>query len=141
MCIRDSLTPCGHDLLLYSRHRPQPAPDEPGPGLRRVELIPAQMTALRLFVALTGRLRVPPAEGLAEQVRGARREAGTNRHVLYLSQQQMASVAYGFWLHKMSGSALEANRFARDYGIAHPTASATEPSARPGSADGLQVCR
>ncbi|WP_333740349.1 hypothetical protein, partial [Streptomyces sp. IBSBF 2806] len=25
-------TPCGHDLLLYSRHRPQPARDEPGPG-------------------------------------------------------------------------------------------------------------
>ncbi|WP_443057751.1 DUF6417 family protein, partial [Streptomyces sp. IBSBF 2806] len=110
-------TPCGHDLLLYSRLRPQPARDEPGPGLRRVELIPAQMTALRLFVALTGRLRVAPSEGLAERVRGARREAGTNRHVLYLSQEQMESVAYGFWLHKMSGSALEANRFARDYDI------------------------
>ncbi|MGW2621005.1 DUF6417 family protein [Streptomyces sp. NPDC001500] len=123
-------TPCGHDLLLYSSLRPQPAPDQPGPGLRRVELIPAQMTALRLFVALTGRLRVAPAEGLAEQVRRARREAGTNRHVLYLSQEQMESVAYAFWLHKMSGSALEANRFARDYNVAHDPAPATEAPAR-----------
>ncbi|MFF1548074.1 DUF6417 family protein [Streptomyces sp. NPDC058291] len=105
-----------------------------------MEWIPAQMTALRLFVALTGRLRVPPAEGLAERVRGARREAGTNRHVVYLSQEQMTSVAYGFWLHKMSGSAFEANRFARDYGIAHPTAAAAEPAARPGSAEGLRIC-
>ncbi|MCQ9178657.1 hypothetical protein KMT30_06355 [Streptomyces sp. IBSBF 2953] len=125
-------TPCGHDLLLYSRLRPQPAAEEPGPGLHRVELIPAQMTALRLFVALTGRLRVAPADGLAERVRAARREAGTNRHVLYLSREQMESVAYGFWLHKMSGSALEANRFARDYGITHQPASPAEHS--PGSA-------
>ncbi|MFI5825041.1 DUF6417 family protein [Streptomyces rishiriensis] len=123
-------TPCGHDLLLYSRLRPQPVPDEPGLGLRRVELIPAQMTALRLFVALTGQLRVAPAEGLAERVRGARREAGTNRHVLYLSPEQMESVAYGFWLHRMSGSALEANRFARDYNVAHDPAPATEAPAR-----------
>ncbi|MEW2051390.1 DUF6417 family protein [Streptomyces sp. NPDC005476] len=124
-------TPCGDDLLLYSRLRPQPAPEEPGPRLRRVELIHSQLTALRLFVALTDQLRVPPAEGLAERVRGARREPGTNRHVLYLSQEQMASVAYGFWLRKMSGSALEANRFARDYDVAHhpadPEAALVDP--------------
>ncbi|MEU4878325.1 DUF6417 family protein [Streptomyces sp. NPDC021608] len=119
-------TPTGHDLLLYSRLRPQPAPDEPGPGLRRVELIPAQMTALRLFVSVADQLRVPPADGLAGRVRGARREPGTNRHVLYLSPEQMESVAYGFWLHRMSGSALEANRFARDYHVAHDPAPATE---------------
>lgn len=122
-------TPCGHALLVYSRLRPQPAPDDPGPGLRRVELIPAQMTALRLFVALADQLRVPPASGLAERVRGARREQGTNRHVLYLSPEQMESVAYGFWLHSMSGSALEANRFARDYDVAHDPAPATETPA------------
>ncbi|WP_333741985.1 DUF6417 family protein [Streptomyces sp. IBSBF 2806] len=40
----------------------------------------------------------------------------------------MESVAYGFWLHKMSGSALEANRFARDYDIAHLPAPVAEPS-------------
>ncbi|MFI5825057.1 DUF6417 family protein [Streptomyces rishiriensis] len=63
-----------------------------------------------------------PVGGLAERVRAARREQGTNRHVLHLSQEQMESVASGFWLHKMSGSALEANRLARDYGIAHDAA-------------------
>ncbi|MGW2619600.1 DUF6417 family protein [Streptomyces sp. NPDC001500] len=69
---------------------------------------------------------------------GARREPGTNRHVLHLSQEQMESVAYGFWLHKMCGSALEANRFARDYGIAHqpappacPHRAALCPAAQP----------
>ncbi|WP_256917444.1 DUF6417 family protein [Streptomyces hilarionis] len=122
-------SPCGHDLLLYSRLRPQPAPDGPGPGLRRVELIPAQMTALRLFVALADQLRVPPVDGLAERVRGARREPGTNRYVLYLSREQMESVAYGFWLHKMTGSALEANRFARDYNLDHHPAPTTGPAA------------
>ncbi|WP_333742027.1 DUF6417 family protein [Streptomyces sp. IBSBF 2806] len=40
----------------------------------------------------------------------------------------MESVAYGFWLHKMSGSALEANRFARDYDIFHRPAPVAEPS-------------
>ncbi|MGQ4361731.1 DUF6417 family protein [Streptomyces sp. SAS_272] len=54
-----------------------------------------------------------------------------NRHVLHLSQEQMESAAYGFWLHKMSGSALEANRFARDYGITHQPAPAAAGSARP----------
>ncbi|MFI5824915.1 DUF6417 family protein [Streptomyces rishiriensis] len=63
-------------------------------------------------------------------MRGARREQGTNRHVLYLSQEQMESVAYGFWLHRMSGSALEANRFARDYNVAHDPAPAPQAPAR-----------
>ncbi|MGQ4331120.1 DUF6417 family protein [Streptomyces hayashii] len=95
-----------------------------------MELIPAQMTALRLFVALADQLRLPPANGLAERVRAARREAGTSRHVLYLSPEQMESVAYGFWLHRMSGSALEANRFARDYNVAHDPAPVTQAPAR-----------
>ncbi|MDX3119250.1 MULTISPECIES: DUF6417 family protein [Streptomyces] len=120
-------TPCGHTLLLYSCLRPQPDPDAPGPGLRRVELIPAQMTAVRLFVALTGRLRVPPADGLADRVRGARGEAGTNRHVLYLSQDQMESVAYGFWLHKLSGSALRGQPLRPR--LRHHPSPATRPEA------------
>ncbi|MER5200038.1 hypothetical protein ACWD3J_41820 [Streptomyces sp. NPDC002755] len=48
------LTAPGHNLLLYSSFRPQPAEGACGPGLRRVELIPSQVTALRLFVALVG---------------------------------------------------------------------------------------
>jgi hypothetical protein len=35
------------------------------------ELIPSQMAALRVFVGLDDQLRVPPADGLAEQVRTA----------------------------------------------------------------------
>lgn len=50
--------------------------------------------------------------------------------MLYLSQEQMEPVDYGFWPRKMSGSALEANRFARDCNVAHHRAFATEASAR-----------
>jgi hypothetical protein len=28
-------------------------------------------------------------------------------------------VAYGLWLHRMTGSAAKANRFAREYGAVH----------------------
>ncbi|MFI0550091.1 DUF6417 family protein [Streptomyces scabiei] len=42
--------------------------------------------------------------------------------------QTDGAVAYGFWLHRMTGSAMEANHFARDYGITHhPTPSRTSP--------------
>ncbi|KPI20687.1 hypothetical protein OK006_9469 [Actinobacteria bacterium OK006] len=34
----------------------------------------------------------------------------------------MNSVAYGLWLHRMTGSAAEANRFAREYGVVHSAA-------------------
>ncbi|MGW6928043.1 DUF6417 family protein [Streptomyces sp. NPDC054950] len=125
------LTAPGHDLLLYSRFRPQPAENTPGPGLQRVELIPSQMTALRLFVALADRLRRPPAGELVERVHTARRDPAVNRYVLHLSAEQMECVAYAFWLHGMSRSALEANRFTRDYGITH----------RPGSAADASTCR
>ncbi|MFE4821915.1 DUF6417 family protein [Streptomyces sp. NPDC056704] len=64
-----------------------------------------------------------PADGLAEQVRAASCDHGIKRWRLYLTQEQMGSVAYGLWLHRMTGSAAEANRFARS------TASST---ARPG---------
>ncbi|MEU8950793.1 DUF6417 family protein [Streptomyces sp. NPDC048489] len=114
------LTPHGHDALLYGRLRPRaaPAPAVPGPG-RPVELIPSQMAALRVFLHLAGRLRIPPAPGLAEQVRTASCDHGIKRWRLHLTEDQIASVAYGFWLHRMTGSAAEANRFFREYGAAY----------------------
>jgi hypothetical protein len=43
----------------------------------------------------------------------------------------MESVAYGFWLHRMTGSAMEANHFARDYGITHhPAPHQASPASR-----------
>ncbi|WP_406349786.1 DUF6417 family protein [Streptomyces sp. NBC_00658] len=115
------LTLYGHDTLTYAQSRPQPTPS-PGatdPDQRLVELIPSQMMALRLFVQLAGQLRVPPAEGLADQVRTARCNHGTKRWRLYLTREQIESVAYGFWLHRMTGAAGEANRFGREYGIVY----------------------
>ncbi|MER5665303.1 DUF6417 family protein [Streptomyces mirabilis] len=89
-----------------------------------MELIPSQMAALRVSVGLTGQLRVPPAEGLAEQARAASCDHGIKRSQQYLTAEQIVSVAYGFWLHRMTGSAAEANRFAREYGVAHSPARA-----------------
>ncbi|MFF8025146.1 DUF6417 family protein [Streptomyces sp. NPDC007896] len=115
------LTPYGHDTLAYARDRPrsEPPPGEAGPGRRLVELIPSKMAALRVFIGLTNELQVPPSDGLAEQVRTASCDHGLKRGRLYLTGEQIASVAYGFWLHRMTGSAGEANRFAREYGIVH----------------------
>ncbi|WP_328834600.1 DUF6417 family protein [Streptomyces europaeiscabiei] len=128
------VAPAGHDLLLYARSRPCPetAPEGPGPEQRLVELRPSQMAALRLFVSLSGQLRVPLAEGLREQVRTARCDHGARRWLLHLTQEQMELVAYGFWLHRMTGSAVEANHFSRDYGITHHPAP--RPAPRPPSA-------
>ncbi|MGW1673402.1 DUF6417 family protein [Streptomyces sp. NPDC002324] len=130
------LSPAGHDLLLYARSCPRPrnTVDEPDTGRRLVKLLPSQMAALRLFLSLADQLRVPMAAGLAEQARTARRDHGERRWLLYLTLEQMESVAYGFWLHRMTGSAMEANHFARDHGITHHPAphSRTSPSsARP----------
>ncbi len=135
------LSPAGHDLLLYARTRPRPgsAVGEPDAGRRLVKLLPSQMAALRLFLGLAGRLRVPVAAGLAEQARTARSDHGARRWLLYLTPEQMESVAYGFWLHRMTGSAMEANHFARDYGITHhptprpasPVAEQTTPCEQP----------
>ncbi|MDX3697364.1 DUF6417 family protein [Streptomyces europaeiscabiei] len=51
--------------MLYARSRPRPgsAVDEPETGRRLVKLLPSQMAALRLFLGLVGRLRVPVAAG------------------------------------------------------------------------------
>ncbi|MEU1516242.1 DUF6417 family protein [Streptomyces sp. NPDC005811] len=84
-----------------------------------MELLPSQMAALRVFVALAGQLRTPPAPGLAEQVRVAVFNRGAGRWQLCLTRPQMESVAYGFWLHRLTGSASEANRFSREYAVAH----------------------
>ncbi|MFE5375162.1 DUF6417 family protein, partial [Streptomyces mirabilis] len=115
------LTPYGHDTLTYGCTRPRAEPPPRGEEADRqaVELIPSQMAALRVFVGLTGRLRVPPADGLAEQVKAASCDHGIKRWRLYLTPEQMESVAYGLWLHRMTGSAAEANRFGREYGVVH----------------------
>ncbi|MEU1447654.1 DUF6417 family protein [Streptomyces mirabilis] len=77
---------------------------------------------------------MPPADGLAEQVRTASCDHGIKRWRLYLTPEQMESVAYGLWLHRMTGSAAEANRFAREYGVVHSPARASgeEPPATNG---------
>ncbi|WP_142270031.1 DUF6417 family protein (plasmid) [Streptomyces sp. NBC_00080] len=113
----------GHDLLAYAGVRPAPMSLEPGPGERLVELAPSQMTALRVFVGLAGELKSPPATGLAEQVRTAPYDRGTRRWQLHLTQEQMESAAYGFWLHRLTGSAAEANRFGRDFGVLYAPGS------------------
>ncbi|MER6066588.1 DUF6417 family protein [Streptomyces sp. NPDC001792] len=63
-------------------------------------------------------LRVPPAEGLAERVRTACFDRSGNRWPLCLNSEHIESVAYAFHLRSMGGSVTEANRFAREYGVA-----------------------
>ncbi|KPI22839.1 hypothetical protein OV320_1296 [Actinobacteria bacterium OV320] len=123
------LSATGHDLLAYAGVRPAPTPLEPGPGERLVELAPSQMTALRVFAGLAGELKSPPATGLAEQVRTAVYDLRTRRWQLRLTQEQMESAAYGFWLHRLTGSAAEANRFGRDYGVLYSPGSAKDSPA------------
>ncbi|WP_452746343.1 DUF6417 family protein [Streptomyces filipinensis] len=86
------------------------------PGERLVELRRSEMDALRRCAHLGERLHVPPAEGLADRVRTARRLGSL--WVLYLNEEQITSVAYALHLRSMSGSATDANRFARRYGVA-----------------------
>ncbi|MFJ4152776.1 DUF6417 family protein [Streptomyces galbus] len=117
------LTGRGRDLLLYARSQPAAGLAAPGPEYRLVELMPSQMDVVRVFTGLSDRLQVPPAPGLDARMRAAVQDRVSGRWRVYLTEEQMASVAYGLWLHKMAGSAAEANRFSRDHGIAHiPTA-------------------
>ncbi|MFD8220916.1 DUF6417 family protein, partial [Streptomyces sp. NPDC059697] len=131
------LTPYGHDILTYGQSRPRAEPPSGQEADRQaVELIPSQMAALRVFVGLADQLRVPPADGLAEQARATSCDHGIKRWRLYLTQEQVVSVAYGLWLHRMTGSAAEANRFAREYGVAHSPARDSDegpPAARDGA--------
>ncbi|MFI5801130.1 DUF6417 family protein [Streptomyces sp. NPDC051677] len=46
----------------------------------------------------------------------------------------MECVAYGLWLHRMTGSATEANRFGRECGVVHSPARAGDEG--PPVADG-----
>ncbi|MEU5256307.1 DUF6417 family protein [Streptomyces longwoodensis] len=117
------LTGQGRDLLLYARSQPAAGPAAPGPEYRLVELMPSQMDVLRVVTGLADRLQVSLAPGLEERVRVAAQDRGSGPWRLHLTEEQMASVAYGLWLHKMAGSAAEANRFSRDHGIAHTSAT------------------
>ncbi|MGW0731823.1 DUF6417 family protein [Streptomyces sp. NPDC002851] len=126
------LTSSGRDVRTYAHARPPQTfgEPEPGPGEQLVELRPAQMDAVRVFVRLAGDLTTGPAEGLAERVRTAPFSRSDNRWRLCLTQEQTASVAYALYLHRMSNSEAEANRFARDYGIVYrpsPTTGTTVP--------------
>jgi hypothetical protein len=125
------LTGHGRDVLVFARGRALTEPEvcAPAPGEQVVELRPAQMVALRVFVALADELANPPAEGLAEQVRGARFTPTDKRWRLHLTQEQIASAAYGFYLHRLGGSAAEANRFGREYSaIYRSSPTAGEPT-------------
>ncbi|WP_405775550.1 DUF6417 family protein [Streptomyces sp. NBC_01538] len=115
------LTPYGRDTLTYAHARPPDVPDgpQPGPGERLVELRPAQMGAVRVFVSLANALATAPVEGLAERVHTASFSREDNRWRLSLNDTQIASVAYGLYLHRLTGSEAAANRFARDYGVAY----------------------
>lgn len=115
------LTSHGRDVLAYAHARPVTESDEPqpGPGERLVELRPAQMSAVRVFVSLAHELAMPAADGLAERVRTASFSRTDNRWRLCLTEEQITSVAYGLCLHRLTSSEAEANRFARDYGVAY----------------------
>lgn len=121
------LTGHGRDVLVFARSRALAAPEvySQAPGEQLVELRPAQMVALRVFVALADELATPPVERLAEQVRSARFTPADKRWQLHLTREQIASAAYGFYLHRLGGSAAETNRFGREYGAIYcssPTA-------------------
>ncbi|MEW2159857.1 DUF6417 family protein [Streptomyces sp. NPDC007189] len=61
-------------------------------------------------------LRVPPAEGLVQRVRTAHVDRPGKLWSLRLMAEQIASVAYAFYLRTVGSSGTEANRFAREYG-------------------------
>ncbi|MER6032191.1 DUF6417 family protein [Streptomyces sp. NPDC001851] len=119
------LTGHGRDVLAYTEASPAPEHRLEGPamGERLVELRRSEMDVLRLYVHLGERLHVPPAAGLADKVRTARQLGSL--WALYLNEEQIASVAYAFYLRSMGGSVTEANRFARQYGVAYRVNSST----------------
>ncbi len=77
------------------------------------------MTALRRFVSVAPELNTQPADGLADRVRTAAFNREDNRWRMHLTETQIASVAYGLYLYRLTGSEAEANRFARDYGVVY----------------------
>ncbi|MFJ2170326.1 DUF6417 family protein [Streptomyces griseofuscus] len=120
------LTPEAHDALVYARTTAVPTPwAEPAEHERLVELRPSQMDALRRYLSLTQRLRVPPAAGLAERVRTAYFDRAKNRWITCLAEEQATSAAYAFFLHSVHDSVAEANRFAREYGTVYHVDTST----------------
>ncbi|MFC8127006.1 DUF6417 family protein [Streptomyces sp. NPDC057302] len=114
------LTDDGWDALLYAQMRAAPPTvDAPAPGLQLVGLRRSELDALRRFLALAGRLRCGPAPGLESAVDSARFNAASNRWVVYVSGEQMDSMARAFFLERLGGSAAAANRFARVYGVTY----------------------
>ncbi|MET7609279.1 DUF6417 family protein [Streptomyces avermitilis] len=121
----------GHDALESGAASPTPAahPGFPAAGEQAIGLRPAQMDALRVYLSLGTRLRLPPADGLIERVRTAYFDRPGNRWRLCLNTDQIESVAYGFYLRSLTGSDLEANTFRRDHGIVYRVdASSGKPS-------------
>ncbi|MGW7087104.1 DUF6417 family protein [Streptomyces sp. NPDC054871] len=115
------LTDDGWDALLYAQARAAPPSVEaPVPGLQQVGLRRAELDALQRFIELRGRLRHGPAPGLESAVEAARFNPASNRWVLYVSGEQMESMARAFFLERLGGSAAPANRFARVYGVSYP---------------------
>jgi hypothetical protein len=119
----------GHDVLAYGDASPAPVsrPGPPEAGEYAIGLRPAQMDALRVYVGLGARLRVPPAEGLTQRVWAAYFDHPANRWRLCLTRQQIESVAYAFYLRSLTGSDLEANSFARDHGVTYRADAAGRP--------------
>lgn len=114
------LTDDGWDALLYAQVRAAPAAVEPPvPGLQQVGLRRSELDALRRFLTLGGRLLRGPASGLESAVDAARFNAASNRWVVYVSGEQMESMARAFFLERLGGSAAAANRFARVYGVSY----------------------
>ncbi|MFE9455037.1 DUF6417 family protein [Streptomyces sp. NPDC006739] len=112
------LTAHGQDVLAYADATPAPAPspERPAEGEQPIELYRSEVEALRLYVHIAEKLRVPPVKGLAERVRTARQLG--NRWLMHLTAERVESVAYALYLRPMGGSVTEANRFAREYGVA-----------------------
>ncbi|MFD0548154.1 DUF6417 family protein [Streptomyces rectiviolaceus] len=132
------LTDDGWDALLYAQVRAAPPTVEaPVPGLQQVGLRRSELDALRRFLALRGRLRCEPASGLESAVEAARFNAASNRWVVYVSGEQMDSMARAFYLERLGGSAAPANRFARVYGVSYtPPPLLLTPEPEHGGASG-----
>ncbi|WP_369384120.1 DUF6417 family protein [Streptomyces sp. cg36] len=116
------LTDDGHDALVYEALRNATPPANPATasdadaGRRRVGLSPVDMLVLRRYVAAAAALRSPPVKGLEKALLDAVQEAQGGRYVLWLTEQEVASVARAFFLERISGTSASANRLGREHG-------------------------